>query len=142
MNRKLIGIPVTAALLLLIGVPSISAQTVLKATVSFAFTVGKTELPAGTYTISSISSSAIAIGDNNTAKGVLSLVRGEDSSSSSSNGSPKLVFHKYANRYFLSQVSRGLGHIVMQLPTSKLEKELQIASASSASAQETVVATK
>lgn len=141
MNRKLIGIPVTAALLLLIGVPSISAQTVLKATVSFAFTVGKTELPAGTYTISSISSSAIAIGDNNTAKGVLSLVRGEDSSSGS-NGSPKLVFHKYANRYFLSQVSRGLGHIVMQLPTSKLEKELQIASASSASAQETVVATK
>jgi len=140
MNRKLIGILATVALLLLTGVPSISAQAVLKATVPFAFTAGKTELPAGTYTISSISSSAIAISDNNTAKGVLSLVLAEATSSRAS--TPKLVFHKYANRYFLSQVSRGFGRSVMRLPTSKLEKELQIASAGSASAQETVVAAK
>jgi hypothetical protein len=38
------------------------------------------------------------------------------------------VFNRYGDKYFLSQVSRGFGGGVMQLPTSKLEKEVRIAS--------------
>ena len=141
MNRNLfIGILITSALSLLISVPSISAQTTLRAPVPFAFTVGKTDMPAGTYTIIPVSSSAIAIRDCNTGKGVLSLFRPEDAGSS--DGFPKLVFRKYGNRYFLSQVSRGSANNVMQLPTSKLEKELQIANGGGVSEQKTVVATR
>jgi hypothetical protein len=40
----------------------------------------------------------------------------------------KLVFNRYGDKYFLSQISRGFGGGVMQLPSSKLEKEVRIAS--------------
>jgi hypothetical protein len=140
MKRNLIGILTTLALSLSISVPSTSAQTATKATVPFAFTVGQTEMPAGTYTISPVSQSAIMIRDSNTAKAVLSLVRSEQANSS--DGTSKLVFQKYGNKYFLSQVSRGFGRAVMQLPTSKLEKEMRIASTRGVSEQNAVVAAK
>ena len=140
MKRNLIGILTTLALSLLISVPSTSAQTTTKATVPFAITVGRTEMPAGTYTISPVSQSAIAIRDGNTAKSVLSLFRSEQAGSS--DGTPKLVFHKYGHKYFLAQVSRGFGGAVMQLPTSKLEKEVRIASTRGVSEQQAVVAAK
>lgn len=141
MNRNLvIGILATLALSLLISVPSISAQTTTKAAVPFPFTVGQTEMPAGTYIISPVSQSAIAIRDTNTAKTVVSLVRPEQASAS--DATPKLVFRKYGSKYFLSQVSRGFGSAAMQLPTSKLEKEVRIASTRGVSVEKAVVAAK
>lgn len=137
MNRNLIRVLTIGTLLLLVSIPNTFAQTTLKATVPFPFTVGKTEVPAGTYTIDSISHSAIAI--RGTANGVFTLVNlGPDSN----NGTPKLVFNKYGDKYFLSQVSRGSGSEVMQLPTSKLEKELRIASARHAQEQRMIAASK
>ena len=63
-----------------------------------------------------------------------------------SDGTPKLVFHKYGSKYFLSQVSRGFGSAPMQLPTSKQERELarelQIARTGEKPETETIVATK
>jgi hypothetical protein len=140
MNRNLIRVLTIGALLLLVSIPNTYAQTTVRATVPFAFTVGKTEVPAGTYTINPISPSVIAIRDRNTGKGVLSLVRPERPGSN--DGTPKLVFNKYGSRYFLSQVSRGFGSDVVQLPTSKLEKELRIASARSAPEQKVIAASK
>ena len=105
-----------------------------------ASSVGSRNMPAGTYTIRSVSQSAIAIMDRDTGKCVLSLIRPEWAGKS--NGTPKLVFHKYENEYFLFQVSRGLGSSVMQLPTSKLERELRIASTRGTPEQQTIVASK
>ncbi|PWT84852.1 MAG: hypothetical protein C5B58_04030 [Acidobacteria bacterium] len=138
MKRNSIGILTMAAFLLLISAMSAYAQTTAKAAVPFAFTVGQTEMPAGTYVISSLSPSVITIRDADTGKAILSLVRLERAGGS--NGNPKMVFSKYGTRYFLSQVSRGYGSDVMQLPTSKLERELQIANAGSVPEQKTIVA--
>lgn len=139
MKRNLMtGILTTLALLLLISVPSTYAQTTIRVTVPFNFTVGTAEMPAGTYTISRVSSSVIEITGSTTKKSVVSIVRSEGASSSDS--TPKLVFNQYGDRYSLSQVSRGYGAIVMQLPTSKLEQEQQIASTSGASGQKVVAA--
>ena len=140
MKRNSIGILTTVAFLLLISVLNTYAQTTAKAAVPFAFTVGHTEMPAGTYVISPVSSSVIAIRDAYTGKGVLSFVRAERAGSS--DDLPKLVFSKYGSRYFLWQVSRGYGSDVMQLPTSKLEREMQIANAGSVTEQKTIVAKK
>ena len=140
MNRNLIRVLTIGTLLLLVSIPNTYAQTTLKATVPFPFMVGKTEVPAGTYTIDSISHSVISIRDRSTGRGVLTLVSPERPGSN--DGTPKLVFNKYGDRYFLSQVSRGFGSNVMQLPTSKLEKELRIASAHSASEQKMIAASK
>lgn len=139
MNRNIVGILITLAVSLLISVPNTYAQSVTT-TVPFAFTVGRSEMPAGTYIISPVSQSVIAIRDRNTGKGVLSFVRPEWRGNSDS--TPKLVFNKYGSRYFLSQVRRGFGSDVMRLPTSKLERELRIASTRDVSEQNAVVAAK
>ncbi len=139
MKRNLIWVLTIEALLLLVSIPNTYAQTTVRATVPFAFTVGKAEVPAGTYTINTISPSVITIRDR-TGRGILSLVRPERPGSN--DGTPKLLFNKYGSRYFLSQVSRGFGSDIMQLPTSKLEKELRIASARSAPEQRMIAASK
>ena len=139
MNRKLVGILMLLAVSLLVSVPNTYAQNVTQATVPFAFTIGRSEMPAGTYTISHISPSVIAVRDSDTGKSVLTLVRPE--SAGKSDGNPKLLFNKYGNKYFLSQVSPGFGSSPMQLPTSQLERELRIAATRSAPEQ-TVIAAK
>jgi len=134
MKRNLMtGILTILALLLLISVPSSYAQTAVRATVPFNFTVGKAEMPAGTYTVSRVSSSVIEIRDSTTKKSVVSIVWSEGASSTA-----KLVFNRYGDRYSLSQVSRGDGTNVLRLPASKLEQ--QFASTSGASEQKVVAA--
>jgi hypothetical protein len=139
MKRNLItGILTTLTLLLLISVPSTYAQATIEATVPFNFMVGKAEMPAGTYTINRLSSSAIEIKGSTTKKSAVSIVWSEGASASDS--AAKLVFNRYGDSYFLSQVTRGSGANVMQLPTSKLEQEQRIASTSGASGQKVVAA--
>lgn len=140
MNRNSIRNLTAMAFLLLTGVLSTYAQTTLKADVPFAFTVGQTEMQAGPYEISRLSPQVITIRDADTGKAILSLVDNERSHSK--DGSPKLVFRKYGSKYFLSQVSRGNGNDVMELPTSKLEREMQVANASGTTEQKTIVAQK
>ena len=140
MNRNLIRVLTIGALLLLVSIPNIYAQSTVRATVPFQFTVGKTEVPAGTYTINSVAPSVIAITDRYTGRSVFTLVIHDRPGSN--DGTPKLVFNKYGSSYFLSQVSRGSGSDVMQIPTSKLEKELRIASARSAPEQKMIAASR
>ena len=139
MNRNLIRVLTIGTLLLLVSIPNTYAQTTtMKATVPFPFMVGKTEVPAGTYTIDNISHAAIAIKGTESG-GVVTIV---GPGPESKDATPKLVFNKYGDKYFLSQVSRGSGSQVMQLPTSKLEKELRIASARRAAEQRMIAASK
>ena len=140
MNRNITGMLAILALTLSICVPTISAQTIVKANVPFSFTVGKTEMPAGNYVVSSVSESAIAITDRNTGTSVLSLFRSEQAKSN--DGTAKLVFHKYGDKYFLSQVGRGLGGSLIQLPTSEQEQEAQMQAARSTSQKDVVVGAK
>lgn len=139
-RNNLFGILAMVTFSLLAGVPNMSAQMIATATVPFAFTVGHTEMPAGNYVISSVSDSAIAIMNRNKGTGVISLFRPEEPKRN--DGATKLVFHKYGDKYFLSQVARGFGGNMIQLPTSKLEREVQIQSARSGSDREIVVAAK
>ena len=139
MKRNLMtGILTILALLLLISVPSSYAQTAVRATVPFNFMVGKAEMPAGTYTINRLSSSAIEIKGSTTKKSAVSIVWSEGASASDSDA--KLVFNRYGDSYFLSQVSRGDGTNVLRLPASKREQEQRFASTSGASEQKVVAA--
>ena len=136
MKRNFFGILTTMTLSLLISVP-LSAQTIARVTVPFDFTVGQTQMSAGTYEISPLHG-AIVIRDTKAAKSVLTMVRSEWSRDNDS--TTKLVFNRYGDKYFLSQISRGFGDGVMQLPTSKLEKEVKIAM--SGESRKVVVAAK
>ena len=127
MKRNVFGILTTLILSLLVSVLT-HAQTIARVTVPFDFTVGQTQMPAGTYVISPLTQAAIMIRDDKTAKGAYTLFNSEKAGRRDSN--PKLVFHRYGDKYFLSQVSPGKGNAILQLPTSKLEKEVQIATRS------------
>src|SRR4029077_18056243 len=124
MNRNFFGILTAMTFALLISVP-LSAQTIARVTVPFDFTVGQTQMSAGTYEINPLDHDAIVIRDTKAARSALSIVRSERSRNSDSG--TKLVFNRYGDKYFLSQVSRGVGGGVRRLPTSKLEKEVRIA---------------
>ena len=67
MKRNFLGILTTMALALLISVP-LSAQTIARVTVPFDFTVGQTQMSAGTYEINSLAHGAIVIRDTKAAK--------------------------------------------------------------------------
>ena len=101
-------------------------STSIKAKIPFDFTVGNKKLPAGEYTFSRLS----GFSDNN----VIS-VRGADASAhvfQSTLGAhvltPKdkstLVFHKYGDQYFLSQIWTPGGSTGRELLMPRLEREL------------------
>jgi hypothetical protein len=86
-------------------------------------TIGNKQMSAGRYTILTVGDGSIAIQDRDTGASALSLARTE----SRRNVSPKLVFHHVGNHYFLAQIWSGVGGAGLIVPSSKLEKELQIA---------------
>jgi hypothetical protein len=93
----------------------------VQATVPFNFTVNGESLPAGTYVIGSDISSPRIVTISDRAKKV-NLMAVTLPDSSSSHVSNKLVFHKYGNQYFLSEIRCDSASMNAHLTTSKQEK--------------------
>jgi hypothetical protein len=93
----------------------------VQATVPFNFTVNGESLPAGTYIIGSDVTSPRIVTISNRAKKV-NLMAVTLPDSSSSHESNKLVFHKYGNQYFLSEIRCDAASMNAHLTTSKQEK--------------------
>ena len=133
MNRKLFGALAIAILALVVNV---NAQTKAKADVPFSFAAGNATLAAGTYTVQEISQHAIAIRNAETGKAVMELTQ---SAERLGNQSPRLVFHKYGDQYFLYEVWYGSNE-GMEIPETSREKEAKLASAEGAAPQTVIVA--
>jgi len=120
---------------LLLATASAYAQNIkVKANVPFSFAVAKAELPSGEYTIQSVdlANRALMI----SAAGQKSfMVLANSCSQMKPAASTKLVFHRYGDSYFLSEVwmqGHNAGH---QLLKSTREVEM----AKSQRAQEVIV---
>ena len=109
----------TLSMISLIASALVGYQDKAKYDVPFAFQVGKASLPAGTYTVSKIADHSIVIRNRQQA-GQAALMNYRDRESKPQ--SPKLVFHKHGQRYFLAEAWVG-GRTGMQLPESEREKE-------------------
>ena len=104
-----------------------NAQTVAKADIPFGFVVDKATLPAGTYSIDSISNtSSTEILALRSLDGRVGMLLMPNHQTTSANPSPdsRLVFHRYGDQYFLSQIwvageSRG-----RELKVSRREAEV------------------
>ncbi len=111
-----------------------SSRTVI-ATVPFEFKVGDKALPAGDYTLGTISdsSSALVIRNQDSNRAAVRLTMPIEVSKASDKG--KLVFHRYGQNYFLSEVWSGGETTGRQLSKSKQERtiESQLAAISSKS---------
>jgi hypothetical protein len=97
---------------------NLSAQEhVVKANIPFDFTVNNNVLPAGTYTISSLSPSAVQVRNVNGHVAELSLVQNDDKRSTT----PVLVFQRYGNQYFLHEILAA-NAMNVAVPRSKREQ--------------------
>jgi hypothetical protein len=124
--KKALRMTTMLALAFLAATQIVRAQEPLLANIPFAFTAGSMALPAGEYRVERMAQDATMLlirrADGSVAKIVPTLGAQANGLQSQS----KLIFHRYGNRYFLSQVwvegyARG-----RELPESAKEKELAL----------------
>jgi hypothetical protein len=123
--KRLIGFLSVATLAIVLAVP-LAAQTFrVTATVPFEFMVAGRFMPAGDYSIGTLSSnSGTVVQVSNSSSGVISLVNNSSARSNERTGQALLIFHRYGDQYFLFRIVDGSRDTGLELPTSHTEKEL------------------
>lgn len=111
----------------------------VKANIPFDFTVGQQLLPAGTYVIQQVQDHVIAIRNLDKPMQIMGLTLPD---SSAARGDSKLVFNRYGDQYFLSKVLANEADMDLRIPTSKLERRVQVQEARVKSASQTYVAAR
>ena len=101
--------------------PASAQDHLLKATIPFSFTVGGQTLPSGTYTIGSGVTNPNVLAIRNWDKKVNILSMGQPNQGNSERDNT-LVFHKYGNQYYLSEIRSEGASIDVRFPESKAEK--------------------
>ena len=122
MKRNVFGALMTLIVACAIAVPTVHAQSMLTADVPFAFTVGSSQMPAGAYEVAQLGDRATLIETRDRHDKVIGLY---NYAGPSKVGETKLVFDKIGNSYFLREIwssAKGQG---LEIPESKLEKEIR-----------------
>jgi hypothetical protein len=110
---------------LLLATASAYAQTgVVKATVPFNFIVGQAQLPAGGYVIQHLSTSGVAISIESSDRKLVRLVMPNACESLQAQDKTKLVFHRYGDEYFLTQIWTAGNNRGSELPKTQREAEI------------------
>jgi hypothetical protein len=137
MKSKIYGALVMLAVALIVGVPFVQAQSRVQADVPFAFRLNDKAMPAGNYQIIALDDQVLEAWNLDARRGQLLLK--QISVQSSQPKSPRLVFHKYGEQYFLSEIWYGDSRYGIALAESKLEKEVKMARDGLPNAPETVI---
>jgi hypothetical protein len=137
MKSKICGALAMLGVALIVSVPFVQAQSRLNADVPFAFSLQDRAMAAGNYQIIERSAQVLEVRNLDSQHGQL-LIK-QMSLQSSKEESPKLVFHKYGDQYFLSAIWYGDGHYGAGFAESKREKEVKMAGNALPNTPETVV---
>jgi hypothetical protein len=137
MKSKFYGALAMLAVALMVSVPFVQAQSPVKADVPFAFSLQDRAMPAGNYQIIALSDRVLEVWNLDAQHG--QLLAKQMSVQSSKQQGPRLVFHKYGNQYFLSQIWDGQSDTGIAIAESKREKEVKTASNDLPGASETVI---
>jgi hypothetical protein len=101
----------------------------LKANIPFSFIVGKTTFPAGEYTVkNSLIDGVLQISAEDSSRRALISTLGVEANKGSNQ--TKLIFHRYGDQYFLSQIWVENEASGRELPRTRTEKELRAKAAS------------
>jgi hypothetical protein len=127
MQRKVYGVLTMLAVALIVSVPMVQAQTPsrLRADVPFAFSLADKSMPAGNYEIRSLSDRLLEVWNLDIQHGQMLMKQISVQDDNVHNA--KLVFHKYGDQYFLSQIWDGRSNSGVELAVSNREKEERIA---------------
>ena len=120
-----IGVLAMSFLVSMLAVAPASAKSVsdVRAQIPFDFHVGNNLMPAGDYKISAITDDdmVLRIGSGN--RSAVALTNSKEAKAGSE-ASPRLVFHKYGDQYFLAAVW-GADQTGRELRESKSERSLR-----------------
>jgi hypothetical protein len=117
------------------------AQNQQQATIPFDFTVGQRLLPAGTYAIVHVGPNLISVRGwkGEELVGAMTLIT---PTAEIRKNPDRLIFHKYGDQYFLSEIRGELGESTGKVGTSKLEQRFQLQQAAVANQSKTEIALK
>jgi|SRR3974390_500505 len=127
------------ALVLALVVNVAFAQSKSKANVPFAFTAEDKSMKAGEYTIT-MTDHVMQLRNESTNQTVAILAEREESAKPQNT---RLVFHKYADHYYLAEVWTSTGQAGasgLELPASKAEQETRAAFKDAGGPTEVIVA--
>lgn len=125
MKKQLSQIVPALGLLAGLAVLPVQAQTnhTLKVQIPFAFSVGKKALPAGEYTVvENLSAQHGTIMGNQLGS---AMFLAHQLQAPSTPKTAKLIFNRYGNQFYLTQVWNGLTNIGRELPMCRAERELR-----------------
>jgi hypothetical protein len=127
-NKNVYGTLMIIALALLVSVPITQAQARERANVPFDYSLNQKTMPAGSYEISSVGGSTLAVRNLKTGNASL-VIESMRVQASQAAGTPhaKLVFRKYGDQYFLAEIWDGQSNTGIALHESKREQELKLA---------------
>lgn len=121
--KRITAIALLAIANLAMAGTSFAQTSAVQAKVPFDFTVGNKLLPAGTYQIRSQSGSGTTIVIKNHDKPISAIALVNPDGARSKTGG-KLIFHKYGDQYFLSEVLCDSADMNVALHPSKTEKRV------------------
>jgi len=116
------------------------AQEPLLASIPFQFTAGRMTLPAGEYRVQKVRDGSSALLIRSTDGTGATMVITSAASVNAPPAKSKLIFHRYGNRYFLTQVWSAGSSQGRELPKSAKEKEQALLARNEAPDQVTIVA--
>lgn len=122
MSRKFLWMEAVAALVLTAGAMGQSLRADQTARIPFPFVLANQSLPAGTYTLTKVGNNNLRI-SNAAGQGVLVQTHKVEGSAPEASG--KLIFHRYGDRYFLSEVWSPANDIGLELFRCRDELKLQ-----------------
>ena len=142
MRKKVFSAAITGALLVVVAVATASAQlpgTTLRATIPFDFSVRGKIFPAGDYEIKRLTDDPgqliIASVEKRGGRAIFETEPVEPKGISSH---PEIVFHRYGDTYFMSEVFAGDRQTGRELFLSRQERDLKREMASNKTEPETV----
>jgi hypothetical protein len=121
--KRITAIALLAIANLAMAGTSFAQSAGVQANVPFDFTAGNQVLPSGTYRIKSHSDGTIVIKNHDKPISVFTLVY-QDGARSKNGG--KLIFHKYGDQYFLSEILCDAASMNVALHPSKAEKRVRL----------------
>jgi len=123
-NQACKSFKVFLLLALVWAVPLAYAQSSgnLKASIPFNFIVGSKSLPAGQYSLKPVSQVAVLVQSEDSHSSAVVLTTAVEASKLQDVG--KLVFNRYGDQYFLSQIWTPAASTGRQLHKSRMEREI------------------
>ena len=118
--KRIIAIALFVAATLIPASSALAQDHRVGATVPFSFTVNGNTLPAGTYRIGSDVTQANMLSIRSRQNKVNIWAMGQTDSGNP--GAGKLVFHRYGDSYFLSEICYPNSSTRVHFPVSKMEK--------------------